>query len=237
MKNLSNLRQMQRINAQQRERPAMQHARPLPAYLVDRYHQWNATTFDEHKAIYARLATEGQKPQVMIVACCDSRVHVTSIFGAGPGELFVHRNIANLVPVYAPDGQQHGTSAAVEYAVCNLRVAHLIVLGHSGCGGVAGCYDMCAGHAPALQADDSFIGRWLDMIRPAYRGLPAGDEPTRRHAMEKAAILISLGNLMTFPFVQQAVLNNSLSLHGVWKDIAKGRLETYDPTTDTYRAV
>lgn len=215
----------------------MQHARPLPAYLVDRYHKWNATVFDEHKALFGQLAAEGQKPQVMIVACCDSRVHVTSIFGAGPGELFVHRNIANLVPIYAPDGQHHGTSAAVEYGVCSLRVAHLIVLGHSGCGGVAGCYDMCAGHAPALQAQDSFVGRWLDIMRPAYIGLPDCDETARRQAMEKAAILISLGNLMTFPFVQQAVMNGTLSLHAVWKDIAKGRLETYDPTTDTYRPV
>jgi carbonic anhydrase len=215
----------------------MRHARPLPAYLVDRYHHWNATVYGEKKDLFGKLATQGQRPQIMIVACCDSRVHVTSIFGAGPGEIFVHRNIANLVPCYEPDGLHHGTSAAVEYGVRTLKVAHLIVLGHSGCGGVEGCYDMCAGHAPELQEQTSFIGRWLDIMRPAYAALPDCDTTDRKRAMEKAAILISLDNLMTFPFVQDAVANGTLTLHAAWKDIAKGRLETYDPSTENYRPV
>ena len=116
----------------------MEFARPLPGFLVQRYHGWKATTFNENKAWFRRLADEGQRPRTMVISCCDSRLHVTSIFGAEQGEFFIHRNIANLVPPYEPDGNQHGTSAAVEYAVNVLKIANLIVLGHSQCGGVQG---------------------------------------------------------------------------------------------------
>src|SRR6056297_1890046 len=102
--------------------------KPLPAFLVHRYHGWRATAYAEDKAWYRRLAEEGQRPRMMAIACCDSRVNVNSIFGAETGEIFLHRNIANLVPPYLPDGDPHGTSAAVEYAVRMLRVAHILVI-------------------------------------------------------------------------------------------------------------
>ena len=125
----------------------MEHARPLPTYLVQRYHGWKATGYAENEAWYRHLAEQGQHPRAMVISCCDSRVHVTSIFGADQGEFFIHRNIANLVPPYVTDGGQHGTSAAVEFAVTALRVAHVIVIGHSACGGAQGCQKMCAGEA------------------------------------------------------------------------------------------
>ena len=203
-------------------------ARPLPEYLVRRYHGWHATTYAENRGWYKRLAEDGQHPRAMIISCCDSRVHVTSIFGADSGEFFIHRNIANLVPPYAPDTDHHGTSAAVEYAVRVLKVSHLIVLGHSSCGGVKGCYDMCSGAAPELEEDSSFIGRWMDILRPGYAGLPEGEEAARLTAFERAAVLVSLDNLMTFPFVAEAVADGMLTLHGLWHDIAEGALLAYD---------
>lgn len=212
----------------------MQYARPLPAYLVNRYHGWKATTYAENKGWYRRLAEDGQHPRSMVIACCDSRVHVTSIFGADQGEIFIHRNIANLVPPYNPDGNHHGTSAAVEYAISGLKVAHLIVLGHSGCGGVEGCYDMCSGNAPELEAPNSFIGRWMDILRPSYADLPEGDDATRKQALEKASVVTSLENLMTFPFLKEAVEDESVSLHGLWNDIGDGSLEVYNPKTATF---
>lgn len=215
----------------------MDHAKPLPDYLVRRYQGWKATGYAENESWYKHLADMGQRPRAMVISCCDSRVHVTSIFGADQGEFFIHRNIANLVPAYAPDGQRHGTSAAVEYAVTALRVAHLIVIGHSSCGGVAGCYDMCRGAAPELDEASSFVGRWMDILRPAYDDLPAGDDDTRLRAMEKKSIVVSLGNLMTFPFVQDAVHDGRLSLHGVWNDIGTGSLEVYDPAQDAFAAI
>ena len=206
----------------------MQIAKPLPEYLVKRYHGWKATTHAENHAWYRRLAEEGQRPRAMVISCCDSRVHVTSIFGADQGEFFIHRNIANLVPPYNPDGDYHGTSAAIEYAVTSLHVAHLVVMGHSGCGGVQGCYDMCEGNAPALEEKSSFVGRWMDILRPGHQRLPAGDDRSRKRALEKEAVLISIENLMTFPFISKAVETGELSLHGLWNDIGEGTLECYD---------
>ena len=103
----------------------MKLARPLPHYLVQRYHGWKATTFAENRNWFRRLAEDGQRPRAMVITCCDSRVHATAIFGAESGEFFIHRNIANLVPPYAPDGEQHGTSAAIEYAVNEIGRAHV----------------------------------------------------------------------------------------------------------------
>ena len=206
----------------------MKQARPLPQYLVQRYHGWRATAFQENRAWYRRLSEDGQHPRAMVIACCDSRVHVTSIFGADTGEFFIHRNIANLVPPYAPDGEQHGTSAAVEYAVKTLKVAHLVVVGHTNCGGVQGCHAMCSGHAPELEEKTSFVGRWMDILRPGYErvtGLPAEQQI---RALEQQAVLVSLENLLTFPFINAAVASGDLSMHGVLHDIAEGTLEQYD---------
>jgi len=212
----------------------MKFARLLPHYLIQRFHGWRATTYAENRGWYRRLAAEGQKPRAMVISCCDSRVHVTTIFGADHGEFFIHRNIAGLVPPHSPDGQYHGTSAAVEYAVDVLKVNHVIVLGHSGCGGVEGCYNMCSGHAPELEKSTSFIGRWMEILRPGFDRLPEGDDLTRRRALEKEAVLVSLDNLMTFPFVKSAVEDDMLSLHGLWNDIGEGGLESYDATTGTF---
>ena len=183
----------------------MLQARPLPAYLISRFQGWKATTYQDNKAWYRRLAAAGQHPRAMVISCCDSRVHVTSIFGADEGEFFIHRNVANLVPPYNPDGEYHGTSAAVEYAVTSLGVAHIVVLGHSNCGGVKGCHDMCSGHAPELEKKSSFVGRWMDILRPGYDRITELPEADRLRALEKEAVLVSLENLMTFPFVRTAV--------------------------------
>lgn len=216
----------------------MQFAKPLPGYLQQRYHGWRATTYADNGAWYQRLADEGQRPRAMIIACCDSRVNVTSIFGADQGEFFIHRNIANLVPPCEPDGEHHGTSATVEYAVQVLHVAHLIVLGHSQCGGVKGCLDMCQGKAPELDRKDSFVGRWMDILRPKYDVISdIADATDQARALERQAVLISLENLMTFSFVESSVASGALTLHGLWMDIGNGALEAYDPASDTFRQV
>ncbi|MEL6607888.1 MAG: carbonic anhydrase [Pseudomonadota bacterium] len=207
----------------------MEHAKPLPQNFVQRFHGWKATTHADNASWYRKLADEGQRPRAMVITCCDSRIHVSSIFEAEQGELFVHRNIANLVPPFQPDCGLHGTPAAVEYAVTALKVPHLIVIGHSQCGGVAGCRDMCEDKAPALQDPNSFVGRWLGILRPSYEkvaDIPDLDDRTR--ALEQQAVITSLENLMTFPFVADAVAKEELSLHGIWYDIGTGDLDWYN---------
>ena len=216
----------------------MKLAKPLPSYLIQRYHGWKATGYAENRTWYRRLASEGQRPRAMVISCCDSRVHVTSIFGADQGEFFIHRNIANLVPPYEPDGDHHGTSAAVEYAVTALNVAHLIVLGHSQCGGVRGCIEMCEGHAPELERPESFVGRWMDILRPNYEVVANIEDPEEQaRQLEKQAVMRSLENLMTFPVIESAVKDESLTLHGLWTDIGEGGLECFDPATGTFTTV
>ncbi len=215
----------------------MHRLKPLPAYLQQRYHGWKATTYSENQAWYERLATEGQRPRAMVISCCDSRVQVTSVFGADQGEFFIHRNIANLVPPYEPDGDHHGTSAAVEYAVTVLQVAHLVVLGHSQCGGVQGCLDMCKGNAPELEKKESFVGRWMDILRPKFdhvKDLPEEDQP---RAMERMAVQTSVENLFTFPFIAERHEQGKLSLHGLWLNIGTGELESYDPVPGKFLSV
>lgn len=213
----------------------MKFARTLPGYLVTRFRGWQATSYADNKSWFRHLANEGQHPRTMLIACCDSRVHVTAIFGADQGEFFIHRNIANLVPPYLPDGDHHGTSAAVEYAVTALKVAHIIVVGHSSCGGVKGCHDMCAGHAPELSSGSSFVGRWMEILRPGFENTSEiEDEDARIRAMELEAVRISLHNLMTFPFVKEAVAAEHLTLHGVWHNIGEGTLDVFDGETERF---
>ena len=124
----------------------------LPPHLTERYQSWKRHAFNSRSHYYERLAAEGQHPREMIISCCDSRVHVTQIFQADSGEMFIHRNVAAIVPPHKADTDHHGTSAAVEYAVRVLAVERLIVLGHSNCGGIEGCLHMCEGHAPPTTA-------------------------------------------------------------------------------------
>jgi carbonic anhydrase len=209
----------------------MHRVKSLPDYLRERYDQWKQSSYPENRDWFRKLAVEGQNPRAMVIACCDSRVAVTSVFGQRIGELFVHRNIANLVPPYTPDGKHHGTGAAVEFAVTALRVSHVLVMGHSNCGGVRGCLEMCSGHAPDLERPESLVGRWLDVLRPGYARVADLSRPEdRQTALEKEGIQLSLENLMGYPFVAEAVEEGRLTLHGLWTDIAEMDLETFDGT-------
>ena len=209
----------------------MEHARPLPQELVARYRDWLARRGPEEVARRAETAGRAQSPKAMIITCCDSRVLISEIFGNVPGDFFIHRNIANLVPPHAPDGLSHGTSAAVEFAVIALGIRNLVVMGHHNCGGIRGCHDMLAGLAPQLDTPTSFVGSWLRILKPGYEALSGRglDYEARIAALEKEAVLVSLANLMSFPFVREAVEAGRLQLHGAWKDIRDGSLEALDP--------
>ncbi|MGG7566659.1 carbonic anhydrase [Rhodovulum sp. DZ06] len=211
----------------------------LPSYLADRYRAWRVNRFAENATWYARLAQDGQRPRSMIISCCDSRVDAVAMFGAEPGDLFVVRNVANLIPPYSPDHNHHGTSAAIEYAVRALKVAHIVVVGHSGCGGVAACHDMCSGAAPELDEGDSFVGRWMDILRPAYEKVAeqGGSREQKLETLEQHGVRHSLENLMGFPFVAEAVRDGLVSLHGAWMDIGSGKLHALDPQADMFREV
>lgn len=206
-----------------------EHAQPLPRDLVERYRSWKAVDYAANRDTHRALAEHGQSPRAMVISCCDSRVHATALFGASQGEFFVHRNIAALVPRYDPGDGLPGTPAAVEYAVKALEVPHILVLGHSNCGGVQGCIDMCRDHGISPVSGYQFVGRWLEILRPAYENVANIPDPAvQRTALEREAVMSSLANLMSFPFVSDAVGRGRLTLHGLWHDIGEGSLWEYD---------
>lgn len=212
-------------------------AKSPPAYLLDRYRGWRRSRFEDDRAWFARLAAGGQHPRAMVVACCDSRIDPVALFEGEPGDLFVVRNVAGLIPPFAPDHALHGTSAAVEYAVTALQVAHIVVVGHSNCGGVQACHDMCSGATE--HPESSFVGRWMEILRPGYERLgdARGGRPERLRALEQEAVLVSLRNLESFPFVAAALDDGSLSLHGAWIDIGQGLLHAFDRDTRRFHPV
>lgn len=215
----------------------MELASALPQFLIDRYTTWKSEAFEANRELYSELS-QGQSPSVMAISCCDSRVLITSMFGVDPGEFFLHRNIANLVPPAQLDGQFHGTSAALEFGITALKVSHLLVVGHSSCGGINGCIQMSKGNAPELEKPGSFIGRWLEILRPAcHETAHIEDAAERQTATEKRAVVTSLKNLMGFDFVVDAVKSGDLTLHGLWTDIGSGTVEVYDPETDAFSAI
>lgn len=195
----------------------------FPERLLTGYRNFMAAPYVEERERYRNLAQTGQKPQTMVIACCDSRAAPETIFNAKPGELFVVRNVANLVPPFTPDGEHHGTSAALEFAVQALKVKDIIVLGHGRCGGIQAALN--PGSEPLSQGD--FIGRWMNILKPVaeeMQGYSALTATERQTALERISIRNAIRNLMTFPWISTLCEDGALSLHGAWFDISTGEL-------------
>jgi carbonic anhydrase len=207
----------------------------FPERLTDGYQSFLQGRFVDERSRYEMLAERGQRPEIMVVGCVDSRVSPEVIFDAAPGELLVVRNVANLVPAYDPTREhQAGTSAALEFGVQALRVKHIVVLGHAHCGGIRAFADE---REPLSPGD--FIGRWMSQIAPAAEGLgprESGDDSYLRR-LEFASVELSLRNLMTFPCVRILVERGKLQLHGAYFGVASGRLLVRDPQTGRFDPV
>ena len=207
----------------------------FPKHLIEGYRTFTSQRLPTEQTRYRELSERGQSPAVMLIGCSDSRVSPEVIFDAGPGELFVVRNVANLVPVFQPDGGAHGVSAALEFAVQVLKVKHIVVLGHAQCGGIRAFIDKIAPLSPG-----DFIGRWMSMfIKPGERvgqrdHETVADFTTR---IEKAAVFRSLENLMTFPFVRTPAERGELHLHGAYFGVAEGSLSVLDQAAKEFRSV
>ena len=185
---------------------------------------------------YRRLAEQGRVAETMIIACCDSRAAPETIFNALPGEIFVVRNVANLVPPYETDSNYHATSAALEFAVQSLKVKNIVVLGHGRCGGIEAALN------PAVEplSPGDFIGKWMDLLAPPAQSIVANEWMTRAErqtALEHISIRYSIANLRTFPCVSILEGRQRLSLHGAWFDIAEGILWIMDPETGDFSRI
>ena len=207
----------------------------FPPILTEGYAKFRQFKYARHGQRYMELAVKNQKPQTMVIACCDSRAAPETIFDASAGELFVVRNVANLVPPYAPDASRHSTSAALEFAVHSIGVQHIVVMGHGRCGGVAAAItDM----APLSRGD--FIGKWMADMKDVVASVPCAEgcnELDHRRAVEQASVVHSLENLRSFPWISALETKGELTVHGVWFDVALGELHVFDEATKEWRLV
>ena len=201
---------------------------PLPADLSDRFKNWQSDEYEQNRDLYETLG-QGQSPHSMVISCCDSRVHSMSLFNGESGEFFIHRNIANMVPPYGADDGHHGTASALEFAINHLKVSRLIIMGHSSCGGIKGGYDLCQNGDASPIAKTEFIHQWVKMVKPAFDRLDQSIPEDQQIAqLEKTSIMVSMENLMAYPFVWDAVAEKRLTLHALWHDIGAGQLYGFD---------
>lgn len=198
--------------------------------LIDGYRGFRAGRWPEERAHYEDLA-KGQAPEYLVISCCDSRVDPATIFGVRPGELFVLRNVANIVPPYEEGGGFHGTSAAISFAVLALNVRYIVVMGHAQCGGVKAALDTSG----ATAAPMPFLSQWIDLIAPAAHRCAHQHDP--QTALEREAVKLSLERLMTFPFVAERAKAGTLSLEGARFGIADGQLEWLDKASGDFHPV
>ncbi len=210
------------------------------AKLTAGFKEFRDDSFEEKRAIYEALVSQGQKPKVALIACSDSRVDPAMVLQADPGDLFIVRNVANLVPPHERDGQYHGTSAALEYAVQHLEVGHLIVLGHAHCGGIRSMFED-PGEGGEGDDGDQFVRPWMSLVRSAYLRIqgtmPNASEDEKARFCEQSAVLVSLENLMTFPAIRERVSDGRLRLHGWYIDIRSCTLHIYDPVRQRFEPV
>lgn len=206
----------------------------LPKRLLDGYTNFRSGRYASEAERYMRLGQGTQRPMVMVIACCDSRAAPETIFDAGPGEIFVVRNVANLVPPYTPDGGHHSTSAALEFAILSLGVKHVVVMGHGRCGGIRAIVQEAS---PLTNTD--FIGSWMRPIKDVARYVPHAhnDDAGFERQVERASVEHSLANMRTFPWIRMRENAGDLSIHGAWFDIALGELHVYDEDSKSWGVI
>jgi len=208
----------------------------FPSRLLRGYTAFRDQRLPQESARYRILAETGQRPRTMIIGCCDSRAAPETIFDAAPGELFVIRNVANLVPPYDPDGEYHGTSAAIEFGVMGLKVRYILVMGHGRCGGVQAYIASRDAGANAPEEPSAFIGKWISLVAPAEKLVCESPEDAagRQRALEFASIRQGIANLRTFPSIRNLEEIGEIELHGAWFDISTGELHVLDQETGRF---
>lgn len=205
--------------------------------LIDGYRSFRAGTYRQNEERYQALAAKRQQPKALIIACCDSRTDPAMVFQSDPGELFVVRNVANMVPPYEPDTHYHGTSAALEFGVKALEIKDIIVMGHAACGGIEALYDGCCGKPPS----GDFIPSWISLAEPVARQVLEKHSDLERsktlRLLEQEAVVASLDRLRTFPFIAEREKAGNLRLHGWFYGIGTGLLSIYNPAKGRFEDV
>lgn len=205
--------------------------------LLEGYQRFRSRDYPANRELYDRLARLGQSPKTIVVGCCDSRVDPAVVTDCDPGDLFIIRNVANLVPPFETGGNYHGTSAALEFGVRGLEVENIIVLGHAQCGGIRALMNQ----VPGSEQQHSFVPGWMQVASVARNRVLSrmhGEAPEKQQrACEQEAILVSLDNLLSFPWILERVAQKKLALHGWYFDLEHGELLRYDLDANRFTAL
>ncbi len=203
--------------------------------MVAGFRRFRDRFFSEHNSVYDRLASSGQSPKTLMIACSDSRVDPANLFSTSPGEVFVVRNVANLVPPFESTMGFHGVSAAIEFAVVNLKVENIVVLGHRQCGGIQSLFQ------PENVMQGGFVSQWMSIAKEAKEKVlikhPTADLLTLCKECEQESIAISLQNLKSFPFIEEAISKRDMQIHGIYFDLEQGQLWFYDDAIDSFSEI
>lgn len=209
----------------------------LPDYFVKRYKSWRNKEYQNKKKLFESLYKKGQQPNSFLISCCDSRVNILEIFEAQPGEFFVQRNIASLVPKYNSKNKFCSVLAALEYAVCFLEVKNIIVIGHAGCGGVKNYFDNFNKKKAIIDTKYKGLNNWLEIMRPLGKEVSDNLHEYGYESLEKKTVLLSIKNLISYPFVSDSVKKKKLLICGLWHNIKTGELEVYNEERKNFEKV
>ncbi len=206
----------------------------LPDFLIDKYKDWKKNFFLKNKELYIELEANGQKPKAMIISCCDSRVDPNKIFNGKPGDYFVHRNVANLVPVYNLNKtENHEITSSIEYAVNSLKIQNIIILGHSSCGGIEYAYQRFS--KENLENNQTSLDTWTEPIKTACNNIDTNlSDKNAIKSLEKMSVVNSLANLKSYPKINELIIKDKLMLHGLFFDISKGDLSKFNEISNKF---
>ena len=206
----------------------------FPQDLKEKYKDWYNDTYLKKKNLFESLAKEGQSPKYIIISCVDSRVDPNSIFKSEPGEMLVHRNIANIVPPYNYITEHSGTIAAIEFGITVLKIENIVIMGHSGCGGIKNAYSMCKENSFNT---NSSISNWLNLLKPSFDKLAIMNEDESIKDLEKVSIKTSIENLKSYPFIQEKLDSKEINIYGSWIDIGSGKIHALDFASGIFKSI
>ena len=209
---------------------------PLPDFLINKYIDWKENIFHKKKALYEDLENNGQKPKAMIVSCCDSRVDANQIFAANPGDFFIHRNVANLIPDLNTKNENHEIISSIDFAILTLKISRIIILGHSSCGGIDYAFNKFSDENN--NEGDSSLNKWIQSVKSSYDKVDKSQSKVDViKSIEKESIINSIKNLKNYKKIDKLILENKLQIHGLYFEISTGKITQYDESSKKFELI
>ena len=208
---------------------------PLPDFLINQYIDWKENIFQKKQELYQNLENKGQEPKAMIISCCDSRVDANQIFAANPGDFFIHRNVANLIPDLNIKNTNHEITTSIDYAILTLKISTIIILGHSNCGGIDYAFNKFSANN---NESDSSLDNWIQSIKFSYDKVDKSKSRTDAiKSLEKESIINSIKNLKNYKKIDKLILDNKLQIHGLYFEVSTGKITKYDESSKKFELI